>query len=123
TELAWNATYLGALILGIPEWGLVSAGVGFWFAYLIYYLVMVWVATRLIGHKPERRNWVLMLLLLLAGGLIVYVAAQPAEMGFWIGLLATLVVGVFSLRRLEDLINVRDWLQKKWAKIYFDSIK
>ena len=84
---------------------------------------MVWVAARLIGHKPERRNWVFMLLLLLAGGLIVYVAAQPAEMGFWIGLLATLVVGVFSLRRLEDLINVRDWLQKKWAKIYFDSIK
>jgi PST family polysaccharide transporter len=111
TEFTWNATYLGALILGIPEWGLVSAGVGFWFAYLILFVVVALVAFRLIGHTPDHRNLVFMLLLLLAGGLTVYVAAQSAEMGFGIGLLATLVAGVFSLRRLDELVDVRGLLK------------
>ena len=115
TELAWNAAYLAALSLGIPEWGLVSAGVGFWFAYLIYYFLIIWVAARLIDYKPERRNWALMLILLLAGGLIVYVAAQSAEMGFGTGLVATLVAGIFSLRRLDELVDVRGWVRRRFG--------
>ena len=113
TELAWNAAYLGSLILGIPEWGLVSAGVSFWFAYVILYAVVVLVASRLIGYKPERRNWVFMLQLLLAGGLIVYVATQSVELSFGIGLLATMVAGVFSLRRLDNLVDARGWVRRK----------
>lgn len=116
TELVWNAAYLGALILGIPEWGLVSAGVGFWLAYLILYVVLALVAARLIGYKPERRNWAFMLLLLLASGMIIFVAEQSAESGFWLGLLATLVVGIFSLRRLDELMDVRGWVRRRFEK-------
>ena len=54
-----------------------------------------------------------MLLLLLAGGLIGYVGAQSVEMGFWIGLLATLVVGGFSLHRLDELVDVQGWVRRK----------
>lgn len=44
-----------------------------------------------------------MLLFLLTGALVVFVAAQSVEMGLVIGLLATLGVGIFSLRRLDDV--------------------
>jgi len=115
TEFSWNATYIGAIALGIQEWGLVIAGVGFWFAYLVYLFVMVWVAAALIGHKPDRRNWVFMLLLLIAGGLIAYLAAQSAGMSYGVGLLATLVAGIYSLHRLDGLVDVRGWLKRKFV--------
>lgn len=113
TEFTWNATYLGAIAVGIQQWGLVIAGVGFWFAYLVYLFVMVWVAAALIGHKPDQRNWVFMLLLLSAGGLIVYLAEESAGMGLGVGLLGTLVAGAYSLRRLDGLVDVRGWLRKR----------
>lgn len=113
TEFLWNAAYLGAIVLGIQEWGLVIAGVGFWFAYLVLFGVVAWVATRLIRYKTNRRNWTLVLLLQLAGGLIVYVAALSAKTGYGIGVLATLVAGVYSLRRLDGLMDVRRWLKGK----------
>ncbi len=76
----------------------------------------MWVAARLIGYKPERRNWAFMLLLLLAGGLIVYVAERSAGMGYGVGLLATMAAGIFSLRRLDELMDVRGWARRRFAK-------
>jgi len=115
TEFTWNATYIGAIALGIQEWGLVIAGVGFWFAYLVYFVVLAWIAARLIGHIPDRRSWLFMLLLLIAGGLIVYLAEQSAGMGYGVGLITTLVAGVYSLRQLDGLMDVRGWLRKRFG--------
>lgn len=114
-EFTWNAAYLGAIVLGIQEWGLVIVGVGFWFAYLVLFGLVALVAAWLIGYKPDRRNWVFMLLLLLAGGLIVYLAAQSAGMGYGVGLLATLATSIYSLRRLDGLVDVRGWLKRKFV--------
>lgn len=115
TEFIWNAVYLGAITLGIQEWGLVIAGMGFWIAYLVLFGLAAWIAARLIGHTPDRRNWVFMLLLLIAGGLIVYLAEQSAGMGYGVGLLATLVTGVYSLRRLDGLMDVRGWVRRRFG--------
>lgn len=116
TELTWNVAFLGVIFLGIQEWGLVMAGVGFWIAYLIYYGVVTLAAAQLIGYKSVRRNWMFMLFLLLAGGLIVYVAGQSADMGYGVGLLATLVTGIYSLRRLDGLVDVRGWVRQRIGK-------
>ena len=113
TEFIWNAAYLGAIVLGIQQWGLVVAGVGFWLAYLIYFLVMAAVAAWLVGLKSDRRNWLHMMLLLMAGGLVVYLAKQSAGMSYGVGLLATLVAGLYSLRRLDKLMDVRGWLRRR----------
>jgi PST family polysaccharide transporter len=113
TELTWNVAYLGAIFLGTQQYGLVMAGVGFWVAYLIYYGVVALVASSLIGFKPSRRNWTATLLLLIAGGLIMVLASQSLSMGYAVGLLATLVAGAYSLRRLESLVNMREWLNKR----------
>jgi PST family polysaccharide transporter len=114
-ELTWNVAYLGAIFLGIQQYGLVIAGVGFWIAYLILYGVNAMAATRLIGFRPARRNWTATLLLLIAGGLIMFLAAQSTSMGYAVGLLATLVTGAYSLRRLDGLVDVRGWLKRKFV--------
>lgn len=116
TELTWNVAYLSAIILGIHEWGLVMAGAGFCFAYLIYYGVVAIFAFRLIGFKSARRNWIFTLLLLLAGGLIMFLAARSASAGYAVGAIATLAVGVYSLRRLDGLVDLRGWLRKRFEK-------
>ena len=115
-QLIWSAAYLGTVVLGIREYGLVMAGVGFWVAYLIYYVVVAIVANKLIGFKPTQRNWHFTLLLLLAGGIIMFLAAQSATAGYAIGSLATLLISVYSLRRLDHLIDLTGWLRQKFQK-------
>jgi PST family polysaccharide transporter len=113
TEFIWNAAYLGAIVLGMQEWGLAIAGMSFWFAYLAYFFVVAAVAGWLIGHKTNGRNWVIMLLLLLTGGSIVYLAAQLPPMAYGAGILATLVAGAYSLQRLDKLVDVRGWVKRR----------
>jgi PST family polysaccharide transporter len=113
-QLVWSAAYLCPVILGIQEFGLIMAGVGFWVAYLIYYGVVAIVASRLIGLKPTRRNWQLTLVLLLAGGAIMSLAGQSATAGYFVGSLATLLVSAYSFRRLDHLIDLTGWLRLKF---------
>ena len=113
-QLVWSATYLGALVLGIQEFGLVMAGVGFGVAYLIYYLVVVIAANKLIGFKPTKRNWSFTLLLLLTGAIIMSLAGQSAPAGYAVGLLATLFVSIYCFRRLNHLIDLTGWLRQKF---------
>lgn len=114
TQLTWNAAYLGTLGLGIQEWGLVMTGVGFWAAYLILYVVIAIVAIKLIGFRLSRRNLLFTLLLLVTGGIIMFLAAQSATIGYAVGLLASLVAGVYSLRRLDGLVDLRGLLRSRF---------
>ena len=112
-QIVWSAAYLGPLVLGIREFGLVMAGAGFWIAYLIYYIVVAIAANKLIGFKLTKRNWVFTLLLLLAGGGIMLLETRSATLGYTIGVLATLLVSVYSWRRLDALIDLTGWLRQK----------
>jgi len=114
-QLVWGAAYLGVLVLGIQEFGLVMAGVGFWVSYLIYYLVVVILANKLIGFKPSKRNLFFTLTLMLTGGIIMFLAAQSAPTGYAVGLLATLLVSIYSMRRLDHLIDLTGWLRQRFA--------
>jgi PST family polysaccharide transporter len=114
-EFIWNAVYLGAIILGVQEWGLVMTGVGFWIAYLINYGLLALVASRLISYKPTRRNWLVTLLLLLAGGSIMFLAAQSSGAGYSVGLIVTMAAAFYSLNRLNDLVDLRGWLKRKFV--------
>ncbi|MDB4409460.1 O-antigen translocase [Gammaproteobacteria bacterium] len=113
-QMIWSAAYLVPVVLGIREFGLVMAGVGFWVAYLIYYLVVAIVANRLIGFKPTRRNRHFTLLLLFAGVITMSLAACSTTAGYATGLLATLLVSVYSFRRLDHLIGLIGWLRQKF---------
>ena len=113
-QLVWSAAYLGSLVLGIEEFGLVMAGVGFGLAYLIYYVVVAIVANKLIGFKPTQRNWCFTLLLIVSGGTIMFSTAQSALAGYAIGSLATLLVSIYCWRRLDHLMGLTSWLRQKF---------
>lgn len=113
TEFIWSAVYLGVIALELEQVGLVIAGVGFWVAYLVYFTAMVIVSVRLIGFKPIRRNWIYMLVLLLAAGLVIYIAGSSVGMEYRIGLLVTLATGAYSLHRLDKLLDLRGQVRRR----------
>jgi len=113
-QCIWSAAYLGALSIGVKEVGLVLAGVGFWVAYLTYFVVVTLVARKTFGFKLAHRNWVVMLLLLLTGGLVIYLASQSLVLSYTAGLLATVTAGIYSLRRLDHLIDLAGWLRLRF---------
>ena len=113
TELTWNVVYLGALLLGIQELGLVMAGVGFWIAYLIYWGLVMLVVKGSIDHTQARLNVVLTLFFLMAGGGIIFLAAQSPGAACVLGLMVMMATGIYSLRRLDGLMDLRGWVRKK----------
>jgi PST family polysaccharide transporter len=115
TQFTWNAAYLGAIVLGIEEWGLAIAGIGFWFAYLVLLGVAVFFAGRLIGYRPSRRNSGFVLVLLFAGGSILYLATRFEGASYGFGLLTTLVASAYSLHRLNELMDVRGWMRRRFG--------
>ncbi|MGK0500808.1 MAG: PST family polysaccharide transporter [Oceanicoccus sp.] len=117
TQLIWSAAYLGPLVLGIGEFGLVMAGVGFFLAYLIYYVVVAIFANKLIGFKLTPRNGCFTLLLLVCAATIMFFTTQSVTAGYTVGLLAMLLVSAYSLRRLDHLIGLREWLHQKFVSV------
>jgi len=113
-QCVWTAVYLGAVVLGLQKFGLIMAGVGFWMGYLIYFIVVSRVAHKLTGLKLTSRNWSLMLVLLLMGGTVIYLSAQFTSMSYLIGSIATVLVGIYSLHRLNHLVDLSAWLRLKF---------
>jgi PST family polysaccharide transporter len=113
TELIWNAVYVGIIVLGIGEWGLIIAGAAFCLAYAIYFGILAWFSAGSFGHTLGRRNGALILVLLLSGASVVYLAECSEVMSQGVGLLSTLAVGIYSARRLDALVDVGGWLKQK----------
>ncbi|MFK8017216.1 MAG: hypothetical protein AB8G17_17460, partial [Gammaproteobacteria bacterium] len=113
-QILWSSLYLGALFVGFEKFGLVMAGVAFWIAYLIYYVAAVVAANRLIGYRPTRRSLLLTAILLVAGGVTIALSTSHATAGYVFGIAATFLVGGYSLRRLNQLVDVIGWLRLKF---------
>ncbi len=116
TEMIWNVTYIATLTLGLGDYGLVAAGFSFWWAYLVIYGVIMAVSMKLIGYKPTRYVLVLSALLLLAGGVIVFVANLSPILCIWVGGLITLAMCTYSWRKLDSLLDLRAMIRNKLAK-------
>lgn len=113
TEIIWSVSYLSIIILGIEKWGLVIVGVGFWIAYLILFVVLTCAGFRLIGFRLAQRSWLLTLLLMIACCLIIFAAERSVEAGYTIGLIVTLTMSIYSLYRLDSMVDLRGWLSQR----------
>lgn len=116
TQLIWDVTYLSSILLGVREWGLVTAGMGFWIAYLCLYIVNITIASRCIGFKPSRRNQLTLLLLTVGGASIMFLAAKLPLVGYFYGLVITLIAGAYSLSRLNGLVDFNAWADRKYGQ-------
>lgn len=112
-QCLWSAVYLGAVALGVQSFGLIMAGVGFSVSYLIYFVVVARIASRLTGLRLTQRNWSLILLLLLTGIGVILLAAQSTSTSYLTGAIATVLIGIYSLRRLNRLVDLTGWLRLK----------
>lgn len=114
-EFTWNAVYLGVIALGINQLGLVIAGVGFLVAYIFFWCLLCAITMNLIGFRASPRNLLFSLFLLLSGAGIVLLSNVSTQMTYVFGTLVTLVVTTYSLRRLDQLIDLAAWLKQKFG--------
>jgi O-antigen/teichoic acid export membrane protein len=113
TQIIWSGAYLATFIPGISEWGLVSAGAGFAVGHLCFFGVTVIAAKRLIGFRLTWRNVFCTLLLLVVGGLTIYMESLSTIASYALGSFATVLFGLYSLRRLNHLIDLRGLLRRR----------
>ncbi|MCK4870857.1 MAG: O-antigen translocase [Gammaproteobacteria bacterium] len=115
TQLIWNVVYLGIIVGFVNQWGLLAAGVGFLVAYIVLYGVVYGIASQLIDHATTPRNLIFMLMLILLGGAIVLLTNVSTQLTYAFGATVTLVVGMYSLHRLNNLIDLLGWLRKQFG--------
>ena len=112
-QSVWCAVYLGTVAIGINDYGLAITGMSFLLAYIIYTSVVAFLAFKLIGYLPSRRISLITLFLFTLGAMIAYIATQSQSAGLLFGTIATIVVGGYSLRRLDRLTDLKKWLQQR----------
>jgi len=116
TQLNWNVVYLGILWFGLPEFGLVITGVGFFIAYIAHIVVVYFVARKLIDFKIELRNLWLFLSLLVSVVIIYATSIIATYISYMVGLFLAMSVGFYSFRRLNTLMNLSEWIKKKFER-------
>ncbi len=116
TEFTWNAVYLVAIAVGISQWGLLILGIGFLLAYMLHLGVIFCIARKSISFVPTQRNLILTLVLLLSGGGIMWLSSVSTPVTYIFGALITFIITMYSLRRLDQLLDLNSWLRRKFAK-------
>lgn len=113
TQLNWNVVYVIFLWFCLPVLGLAAMGMGFFLAYLAQVVVVRIVAGRLVGFKAEARNLWLFFVLLVLASLIFATTLHSAALTYGVGAVFTLAVSVYSVRRLNELMNLTEWVRGK----------
>ena len=117
TQLNWNAIYLLSLWLGMESMGLLVVGVGFFVAYVLQVGLVRVVVGRLVGFVPEVRNLLLFTALLAAAVGIMLLGSSAPQYVVPAGLMAAVLCAGYSLRRLDQLLDLRDALrQRGWLR-------
>jgi len=83
----------------------------FFGAYVIYIVAVRLVAGQLIGFKAVARNLRHFFALLGLASAILVTTLHSVALTYAVGSLATLVVSVYSARRLNKLVNLREWIK------------
>jgi O-antigen/teichoic acid export membrane protein len=112
-QLVWSVAYLGPLVFGIRDYGILMAGIGFSIAYLVYYFVVAITAKKMIGFKLSKRNRMFVLLLFLLGSMIMALASQSVTASYAAGSLSIVLVGIYCWRRLDHLVDLTGWLRQR----------
>lgn len=117
TQLNWNAIYLFSLWAGMKSMGLQILGIGFCIAYVAQVCLVRLVAGKLINFKIQIGNLRIFILLLLST-VIIFTMGFSWEMGsFVFGACATLGFGLYSLWRLNKLLDLKVYLSRFGIKI------
>lgn len=112
TQFTWNAIYLLCVWFGMEKMGLLVVGVGFFIAYFFQVGLLRLVAGRLIGFISYPGNIRLFAALLTAACAIFVVSEYWVLASLFFGGFLTLGFGVYSLWRLNQLLDFNDFLAR-----------
>jgi enterobacterial common antigen flippase len=100
-ELSWSSVYLVVLAALLPAMGIDAAAVAYVVASVAYFVVLCFVARRMVGFVWSRSNVVLMAMIGVLAGVVL---ASHLLLSFWVGLgvggLTCVAFGVYCLVRL-----------------------
>jgi PST family polysaccharide transporter len=116
TQFVWNAIFLLCLYLLLDEIGLLAVGVGFCLAYAVGALNVWFVVKKLIGIIPTRFNLSLGVSLIALGGLVIYLSGISFALSLLVGSLMTAIVALFSVKKLNALIDMSGWLKNRYQR-------
>lgn len=110
TELAWNCCYFLSVQFGVPRLGLAATGVGFLVAYCCYFAIVFYLVHRMNGFTWTRPNLALFASVGAAGVGLHVLAAYSTGATYGAGAVVTALMAVYSVWRLDKLVNIRAWL-------------
>jgi PST family polysaccharide transporter len=110
-EFSWNASYLFFVIIGVPLLGLMATGVGFAFAYGIYFVVLLRATHKIADFRPTTRNLLHMLAVLIACVLILLLANSAQQWTLALGAPLVLSAIAYSLWRLNSLVDLKSFVR------------
>ena len=120
TEVLCNSAYVGLVWVSVMKFGLTGAGIAFFATYIISLSVNYLIARRLSGFRwsSANRRLALLFIPLIA---VVFVAqyALSAPAAITLGVIATLVTGVYSLKTLCALVPLERLPQPAQRMIIF----
>jgi PST family polysaccharide transporter len=118
TQFVWNAVFVLCIYLLLDRIGLLAIGISFCIAYAVSVFNVWFVANALIAIVPKRFNVSVAALLIAAGGAIIYLNSVSSVLSILVGCTLTAIVAVFSLWKLNSLIDLIGWSRDKlrWVK-------
>lgn len=112
TQLNWNAIYLLCLWLGMESMGLLIVGVGFFAAYVLQVGLVRLVVGKLIGFTSQGSNLALFAALFASSAAVMLAGSFGHGTQLLLGLPLIIVLGLYSLWRLQRLLELRALIGK-----------
>lgn len=115
-QLIWSAVYLPSIWIGLSAVGLAAVGIASFVGYGVLLVVLYCVAWKLTGFMATSGNLGLFAVLMICAGVIHWASFQSLVASIILGGILTAVVGVYSVRRLNKLIDLTGMLNRKFGK-------
>lgn len=117
TQFVWNAVFVLCIYLFLDKIGLLAIGIGFCIAYAVSVFNVWLVANRLIAIVPKRFNVTAAAFLIAVGGAVIYLNSISSVLSILVGCTMTAIVALFSLWKLNGLIDIIGWSRDKLRKV------
>jgi PST family polysaccharide transporter len=114
TEVLRDILYIAFIRMGWQVFGLEIAGLAFLVVYLIHFITVYAICSRLYNVKLLKKNIKFLLLSLLLSGLAyLNIKFSFSDLSFLVGgIILTIMASYFSYRVLKELYDIRSLLRK-----------
>lgn len=107
SEFAWNAVYLSLIFGGFSTFGVAVTGLAFFWAYVVYFLILLVLSWKLLGFRIHLDILVLALCVLLVGFCVIWFFGEQGAQSMLFCAAAAASIALYCLWRLDSLMDLR----------------